>query len=47
VIALTGWSGWGLGLIARAVDEITSAMLGLPAPDGAGTPSWLQTRRLV
>lgn len=47
VIALTGWSGWGLGLIGRAVDEITAAILGEPAPDGAGTPSWLQARRLV
>jgi glycine/D-amino acid oxidase-like deaminating enzyme len=47
VLALLGWAGWGMGLMARAVDEITAAVLGEPPPDGAGTPRWLQARRLL
>lgn len=47
VLALTGWSGWGLALMARAVDEVTAAMMGEPSPGGAGTPGWLTARRLI
>ena len=47
VLGLVGWSGWGLSLLSRAVDEITAAMLGESPPDGVGTPSWLVARRLI
>lgn len=47
VIGLVGWSGWGLALMAQAVDEVTAAILGEDPPGGAGTPSWLVARRLI
>lgn len=47
VIGLVGWSGWGLSLVSRAVDEVTAAMLGEPPPDGVSTPGLLTARRMV
>lgn len=47
VIGLVGWSGWGLSLFARAVDEVTAAMLGEPPPGGATTPGLITARRMV
>ena len=47
VIAAVGWSGWGLSLAPRAVDEICAAILGEEPPDGVETPALLTARRLV
>lgn len=47
VIGLVGWSGWGLSLLPRAVDEVCAAMLGEDAPGGVSTPGWLSARRMV
>lgn len=47
VIGLVGWSGWGLSLAPRAVDEVCAAILGEDPPDGVSTPGWLSARRMV
>ena len=47
IISAVGWSGWGLSLAPRAVDEICAAILGEPPPDGIETPLPLTARRLV
>lgn len=47
VISAVGWSGWGLSLAPRAVDEICAGILGEPPPGGRETPAALTARRLV
>ncbi len=47
VLAAVGWSGWGLSLAPRAVDEICAGILGQPTADGHVTPRELTARRLV
>ncbi len=44
VIALTGWGGWGLSWIARAVADVTDSILGRGRPE---TPAVLAPRRML
>ena len=45
MVALAGWGGWGLSMIARAVADTCDAILG--RPDASVTPAFLGPRRMA
>ncbi|MCP4870971.1 MAG: FAD-binding oxidoreductase [Proteobacteria bacterium] len=45
IVALAGWGGWGLSMIARAVSDTCDAILGRPDP--GLTPAFLTPRRMA